>query len=101
MTELTQRCSSHLSKLTRGKRRADREMKASGWIAERLLNVHNPVGAVVDSVAHRVFWMAPILFLISVVCWALRKVLGKQIASPSRYPDSSTAVTSQNLLSTS
>jgi hypothetical protein len=60
---------------------------SAGWIAERLLNVHNPIGGVVDSVAHRALWIAPILFLISVACWALRNVLDKQIPSPSHYPD--------------
>ena len=60
---------------------------SAGWIAERLLNVHTLVDAVVDGVAHRALWIAPILFLISVVCWALRNVLDKQIPPPARYPD--------------
>jgi hypothetical protein len=62
---------------------------SAGWMAERLLNVHNPVDSVVDSIAHRALWIAPVLFLMSVVCWALRNVLDKQIASPSHYPDPS------------
>jgi hypothetical protein len=55
---------------------------SAGWIAERLLNVHNPVDAVVDSVARRALWIASILFLISVVCWALRNVFDKHIWPP-------------------
>jgi hypothetical protein len=41
-----------------------------GWIAERLLDLHNSVvGAVVDGVAHNGVWIAGGLFLMSVVCW--------------------------------
>ncbi len=58
---------------------------SAGWIAERLLNVHNPVDAVVESVAHGALWIAPILFLTSVVCWALRHTLGFPHFEPSRY----------------
>jgi len=41
-------------------------LASAGWIAERLLKIHNPVDTVVDSVAHRAFWIASMLFLISV-----------------------------------
>jgi hypothetical protein len=40
-----------------------------GWIAERLLGVHNAVNAVVDGIAHKSIWIAGALFLISLVCW--------------------------------
>jgi hypothetical protein len=40
-----------------------------GWIAERLLGVHNSVDVVVDAVAHHGVWIAGGLFLMSVVCW--------------------------------
>jgi hypothetical protein len=60
---------------------------SAGWMAERLLNVHNPVDPVVESIAHRALWIAPVLLLISVLCWALRNVPDKQLASPSHYPD--------------
>jgi hypothetical protein len=38
-----------------------------GWIAERLLYVHNPLNAVVDMVMHYAVWIAVVLFLISLV----------------------------------
>ncbi len=60
---------------------------SAGWIAERLLNMHNPMDAVVDRVAHNALWIGPILFLLSGLCWALRSVLDKQIPAPTRYPD--------------
>jgi hypothetical protein len=60
---------------------------SAGWMAERLFNVHSPLDSVVDSIAHHALWIAPVLFLMSVVCWALRNVLDKLTASPSRYPD--------------
>ena len=56
---------------------------SAGWMAERLLNAHNPLDAVVNSVAHSALWIAPILFLISVICWKLRNILDKRIPSPS------------------
>jgi hypothetical protein len=40
-----------------------------GWIAERLLGVHAPVDALVDSVANHAPWVAGGLFLLSVVSW--------------------------------
>jgi hypothetical protein len=40
-----------------------------GWIAERLLGIHNSVDAVVDGVAHHGVWIAGGLFLLSVICW--------------------------------
>jgi hypothetical protein len=40
-----------------------------GWIAERLLGVHNSVDAVVDGVAHHGAWIAGGLFLLSAVSW--------------------------------
>jgi hypothetical protein len=49
-----------------------------GWIAERLLAVHNPVEMVVNIVAHYAVWIAGALFLISLGCWWLQNVLGQQ-----------------------
>lgn len=49
-----------------------------GWIAERLLDVHNPVDLVVDGVAHHAIGIAGVLFLISLVCWLWRNALDKQ-----------------------
>jgi hypothetical protein len=43
-----------------------------GWIAERLLGVHNSIGVVVDSAAHHAAWIAGALFLISIACWLMR-----------------------------
>ncbi len=53
---------------------------SAGWIAERLLKVHNPVDAVVGRVLHRQVWIASIFFLISVL---LQRV-PKRWTSPSR-----------------
>jgi hypothetical protein len=58
---------------------------SAGWLAERLLNVHNPLDAVVDSMAHSTLWIAPILFLISLICWKLRNILDKRMPSPSHF----------------
>lgn len=52
-----------------------------GWIAERLLGVHNPVDVVVDTVAHHAVWIAGVLLLISLACWRLRKILDPQVAA--------------------
>lgn len=68
---------------------------SAGWIAERLLGVHNPVGVVVDLVASRAVWIAGALFLISLGCWRLRGALEHQNpTTESRLPgpmDSSAA----------
>ena len=40
-----------------------------GWIAERLLGVHNPVDGVVNGIARQGVWIAASLFLLSIVCW--------------------------------
>ncbi len=53
-----------------------------GWIAERLLNVHNSVGAVVDSVAHQSVWIAAALLLTSLICWLMRT--GPKLISSAR-----------------
>lgn len=44
-----------------------------GWIAERLLLVHNPFDAVLDSIAHRAVWIAVGLFVIGVAGWGRDK----------------------------
>jgi hypothetical protein len=49
-------------------------LASAGWMAEHLLQVHNPLAAVVDSVASHATWIASSLFLVGVVCWALRNV---------------------------
>jgi hypothetical protein len=51
-----------------------------GWIAERLFGVPNPVGGVVDLIAHHAAWIAGALFLISLACRGLRDVLDPQAA---------------------
>jgi hypothetical protein len=38
-----------------------------GWIAERLLNLHNSVDLLVGAIAHRAFWIAALLLLASLV----------------------------------
>ena len=57
-----------------------------GWIAERLLYVHNPVDVVVESVANYAVWIAGVLFLISLVCWSLPNVLDKQARHRTAIP---------------
>ena len=49
-----------------------------GWMTERLLDVHNSVDLVVDSVAHHAVWIAGVLFLISLGCWFSGDVLEKR-----------------------
>jgi hypothetical protein len=46
-----------------------------GWIAERLLGVHDSVDAVVNFAAHYAVWIAGMLFLISLGCWLLKRKL--------------------------
>lgn len=41
---------------------------ATGWILDRLLNVHTSVDLFVDALAHRAVWIAGALFLSSLVC---------------------------------
>src|SRR4051794_5543454 len=59
---------------------------SAGWITERLLHVHNSVGVVVDGVAQGALWIAPTLFLTSVVCWRVRNCPDQHAASPSHHP---------------
>ena len=40
-----------------------------GWIADRLLYLHNPVDVVVGSVVHYAIWIAGTLFVMSLVSW--------------------------------
>jgi hypothetical protein len=49
-----------------------------GWIAERLLDVHNPVDVVVDGIAHRAVWIAVLLFVISLAWWSVRSFVDKR-----------------------
>jgi hypothetical protein len=49
-----------------------------GWIAQRLLDAHTSVDAVVDSIARHAIWVAGGLFLISLVSWFLHYVAEKQ-----------------------
>jgi hypothetical protein len=46
---------------------------ALGWIVERLLGVSNTIDAVVETIARHAVWIAAVLFLMSIVCWLLRK----------------------------
>ena len=49
-----------------------------GWIAERLLGMHNSVDLVTNSIAHHAGWIAGALFLLSLICWRLGSL--KQIS---------------------
>jgi len=55
---------------------------AVGWIAERLLGVHNSVDVVVNGVARHAVWIAGVLFMMSLGAW-LRSVHDRQAASTS------------------
>jgi len=56
-----------------------------GWISERLLNVHNPVGVAVDFLAHSAPWIAVALFLISLYSWWLRNAFDQQETSAGSF----------------
>jgi hypothetical protein len=58
---------------------------AVGWIADRLLGVHNSVNIIVDGIAHHAVWIAGALFLISVACWSLRTVVEKHGTAKGYY----------------
>jgi hypothetical protein len=51
-----------------------------GWIAERLLGIHNSIDVAVEMVAHHAVWIAGALFLISLGCWS------RQPSIPGNYP---------------
>ena len=53
-------------------------LASAGWIAERLLNVHNPVDRAIDLIAHSAVWIAGALFLIGLVSWSQRST-GQQV----------------------
>jgi hypothetical protein len=52
-----------------------------GWIAERLLGMYNPMGTLVDGVAHHAVWIASVLSAVSVICWSFRGVPAKSITA--------------------
>jgi len=61
-----------------------------GWIIERLLGLLSSVDVVVNRAAHYAVWIAGALFLISLSCWGLPKILnqhsgGFQILSARAY----------------
>jgi HupE / UreJ protein len=60
-----------------------------GWIAERLLDIHNSANVVMGIVAHHAVWIAGALFLISLGCWWLRIAPDQQAtttAPPAELP---------------
>lgn len=46
---------------------------SSGWIAERMFDLHNPFAMVVESLAHHAIWIAVAVFLISSIAYLLPK----------------------------
>jgi len=48
---------------------------AVGWIAERLLGVHNSIDLIVNTVAQQAVWIAAALFLTSLICFSVRNRL--------------------------
>ena len=57
-----------------------------GWIAERLLGVHNSVDGVVHGVAHHGLWIAVGLFVISLACSLLPSLLHTQATATEPLP---------------
>jgi hypothetical protein len=53
-----------------------------GWIAERWLSLRNPFDTLVEGAAHHALWIAVGLFLLSLLCWLLRKFLNGLAATP-------------------
>ena len=60
-----------------------------GWIAERLLDVHSSVDVIVNGVAHHAVWIAGVLFLTSLVCWRVGKVLEQRGTKPAAITQTS------------
>jgi hypothetical protein len=52
---------------------------STGWIAERLLNVHNSIDVVMAMIAHHAIWIAGALFLMSFICWLVNDVRDRQV----------------------
>jgi hypothetical protein len=44
-------------------------LAAMGWIAERLLGLHNSFDVIVGGLAHRAGWIAAALLIASLICW--------------------------------
>ncbi len=54
---------------------------SEGWIAERLLNVSNPVDAVVDGIARHAVWIAILLLLIGLASWTFRNPVDRAVGT--------------------
>ena len=61
---------------------------AIGWMAERALNWPNPVGLMVDAVAHRAVWVAAMLACLSLLVTAWQRA-GRISATPAPRPSGS------------
>ncbi len=57
-----------------------------GWIAERLLGVHNSVDGVVHGAAHHGLWIAVGFFVISLTCSLLPRLLHTQATATEPLP---------------
>ena len=75
---------------------------AIGWMAERALNWPNPVGSMVDTVAHRAVWVAAMLACLSllVTTWqrARRMSATRPAPCPSGLPSVSNAIPGRKAL---
>ena len=58
---------------------------SAGWIAERLFHLHNSIEPAVGTVAHGAVFIAPTLFVTSVVFWAFRNISDKQALFPTHH----------------
>jgi hypothetical protein len=52
---------------------------ATGWILERTLNLQSFVDALLSRIAQHGVWISATLFLISVICWSVRKTKFEEI----------------------
>ena len=52
---------------------------SSAWIAERLLNVHTPVDALVNEIARNGVWDAAGLFVLSLACVLISDLRAKRL----------------------
>jgi hypothetical protein len=59
-------------------------LTSTGWVVERILNLHSSVDALIDPIAHRAPWIAALLFVVSVLCWSIGKLASKQTGEPLR-----------------
>jgi hypothetical protein len=63
-------------------------LASAGWIVERVLNLPNPIGSLVEGAAHDAPSIAAGLFLLSLLCWLLHKPPSELGQPPEAQPAS-------------